>query len=205
MTSESAMLNVNSTSRTIGGSGRTTIASTARTPIGTPTPVRIRSRIESRVEVVAVVAISVLGLIDRRVDVRRLRRLRAAAAGVLQLVDVGQNLSDSYVQRGGYLAAYLDAPEQRACERRGLEDRYEMLVSHFANTRRDQIGAFRHDDRSAHAPLVITQRYRIVSRVDDDDVRLRHLVHHSPLRDLALQVSEPALDLWGSLALLHLL
>jgi hypothetical protein len=38
------MLNVNNTSNMMGGMGSTTIASTARTPTGTPIPVRIRSR-----------------------------------------------------------------------------------------------------------------------------------------------------------------
>ncbi len=53
ITIDSAMLNVNRMSSAIGGNGITIIARTASTPIGTPTPVRISSRIVGMVAVVA--------------------------------------------------------------------------------------------------------------------------------------------------------
>ncbi len=58
MMMDSAMLNVNSTSSAMGGNGRMTMARTASTPIGTPNPVRIRSRIDGMVAAGVGVAMS---------------------------------------------------------------------------------------------------------------------------------------------------
>ena len=52
------MLNVNSASRMIGGSGSTTIDRTARTPMGTPIPVRRMSFIVGMAAVFVPVAIA---------------------------------------------------------------------------------------------------------------------------------------------------
>jgi len=55
---ESAMLNVNRTSSATGGNGNTTMARTASTPTGTPTPVRRMSRTVGMADVEVAVAMS---------------------------------------------------------------------------------------------------------------------------------------------------
>src|SRR5882672_1635670 len=127
------MLNVNRMSRTIGGNGSTTIDRTARTPTGTPTPVRIKSRIVGMDGVLVAVAISVFRLVDRRIDIGRRGRIHAAAARGLELVDVGENLGNRYVQRRRNLATNLRAPEQGARERRRRKAGYEAFGCDFTD------------------------------------------------------------------------
>src|SRR6185437_175957 len=102
MMMDSAMLNVNRMSRAIGGNGNTIIARTASTPIGTPTPTRIRSRIFGMTAgaEVWVVAMNQLPSVLRRITVESridggpLRHDRAITPRVLHLVDVGEYLRD---------------------------------------------------------------------------------------------------------------
>ena len=48
---------------------------------------------------------------------------------------------------------------------------------------------------------MVSQRYSHMGRVSDDHVRPRHLLHHSGLGHLALQLLDPPLDLGIALCL----
>ncbi len=102
MTMDSAMLKVKSTSSANGGSGSTTIASTASTPMGTPTPTRSRLRIEGLFTGGGVCHGLVPGFLDLRIDDGTSRAHRAGGRGA-QLDDVGEHLCDRDVQRRGHL------------------------------------------------------------------------------------------------------
>src|ERR1700729_798243 len=116
------MLNVNSASRMIGGSGNTTIARTARTPTGTPIPVRRMSFIVGMAVVFVPVAIAlVLRLVEFRIDFGWRRWLHAVAARRLQLVDVGEDLRHGDIQRCRDFSADLHALEQGARQGRRFE------------------------------------------------------------------------------------
>src|SRR5581483_11225819 len=145
---ERAMLKVNRRSSAIGGKGSTIIASTASTPNGTPAPVRSRSRsvgIGVGVEVLVVAMdqcrrTSVprgIG-VEFGVDRRPLRHDRPITPRVLELVDVGENLSNRDVEVGRDLAADLDIAMQGARKRRRLEYRHVALRGDLTVAGRDQ-------------------------------------------------------------------
>src|SRR5579884_4009465 len=105
---ERAMLKVNRMSNAIGGKGNTIIARTASTPNGTPAPVRSRSRMVGMgvgVEALVVAMGQCLCAsvpravgVEPGVDGWRLRHDRPITLGVLELIDVGENLCDRDVQ-----------------------------------------------------------------------------------------------------------
>src|SRR5258705_12720393 len=94
MTSESEMLNVNSTSSRNGGNGNTIMASTTMRRIGTPSPLRAKPAIVPPRLTVAMALVEIRA--QRRLRPRNAReRLRGEAA---HLVDVGQYLRDGDIQ-----------------------------------------------------------------------------------------------------------
>ena len=95
--------------------------------------------------------------------------------------------------------------EQRARQRRSLENRHLVFGRDLADAGRDLVGALGHDDRRAHALLVVAQRHREVRRVGDDDVRLRHFLHHAAAGQLLLHAADAALHFGRAVALLRFL
>src|SRR5579859_5279370 len=157
ITIDKAMLNVNSTSRAIGGSGNTTIARTASTPIGTPNPARNISRmpgIPVGTVVVVVVAMIYLVLvrvgIESRIDGRSLRHHGPVTSGALHLVDVGENLRYGDVEIARDLATDLHVTMQSARQWRCLENRHVIFASDFTNSGGNFVRALGDDDGSAH-------------------------------------------------------
>src|SRR5690606_24228344 len=141
----------------------------------------------------------------RDLDDWAFRGLEARSLRDAELEDVAQYLRDGDVQARGDLGADVDIAIEDARERRRLENRDVVLRAHFANTSRDEIGAFRDDDWRTHALLVIAQRDGEVSRVRHDHVRIRHVLHHALARHLLLDLTDAPFDLRRALALLHLL
>ncbi len=80
-----------------------------------------------------------------------------------------------------------------------------MLGGQLANARGDLLGALGDHARRAHAAFLVAQRHGEMGRVGDHHVGLGHLGHHPAPRHLALQLTDPALDVRVALAFLVLL
>ena len=80
-----------------------------------------------------------------------------------------------------------------------------LSFGEVADAQRDQVGALGDDARRGHGGVVVLQRDRVVGRVHDHEVGLRHRGHHPALRHLAHARADLALDLGVALELLVLL
>ncbi|MNH23233.1 hypothetical protein D3C79_831220 [compost metagenome] len=99
------------------------------------------------------------------------------------------------------LGGVIDRPRQR----RRLKNLHLVRNADFANLQCHEISTLGQQQRRRPALLrVVLQRHRIVRRVGDDHVRLRHRGHHAPLRCFALQLANTLLDLRLALRVLVL-
>src|SRR5262245_55564602 len=127
------MLKVNSTSSASGGSGNTTMASTASTPTGTPKPLRMMSRVVSG----WTCSICYLGL--GHVDLRRRRPGAMLADRGADLEDVRQHPGHGRIQARRNLVTDLHAAMQGAGQRRRLEDRNLVFGSYFTDSQGHEV------------------------------------------------------------------
>ena len=94
---------------------------------------------------------------------------------------------------------------QRSRQRRRFKRRDVIFSANFTNAQRDQPCTFSDHFRCAHFVFVILQRYRIVGRVIDNDIRFRHIGHHPTPCSRSLHLTDPPFNMGVAFALFELI
>ena len=95
-----------------------------------------------------------------------------------ELINPGQNFRDRGIQRGRDLLTNITVPVKRTCQRRRFQHRNFVFGTQFFDAQRHVARTFRQNFWRTHFVFAVLQRHRVVRRVGDNHVGLRHIGHH---------------------------
>ena len=143
ITTASAILNVNNTSRAIAGNGTMTIASIIIRSSGTPSPLPISAIMflldpsDISISHRHCLVLALVNLGDRRCEI-----FLPGFMPIFNLKNISKYLCHRRIQTGRNLMSKFGAAEQGARQRRGREQRHMVFFCDLSDSRGNQIFAF---------------------------------------------------------------